>query len=97
MRTVWFLFFALFIIAGGLAAMFNVFSLKIFLYLYLLLVFIFIIFTLFNLYHAWRFGSWSSVNFFVIFLYLLILAIIIFMSYNFINRVDWNQGVNINF
>ncbi len=66
------------------------FSLNIFLYLYLLIVLILAILTLFNLYHAWRFGGWEAVNFFMIFLYFAILATIIYFSYNFIQTIDWS-------
>jgi len=95
MRSVLFLFFALYLITTAVAMVFNFLNLQVFLYLYLLVAAIFAIFTFFNLYHAWLFGTWNLVNFIMIFLYIVVLATIAFMSYNFINSVDWSQSVNI--
>ena len=72
------------------------FPIIIFLTIYLITVFIFLIFTFFNLYHAWRFGINNFTNFFMISLYIVILLIIAFASARFIYTVDWNQTLIIN-
>jgi succinate dehydrogenase hydrophobic anchor subunit len=67
--------------------------LSIILIIYLIIVVVMVVFTFFNLYHMWRFGTWSGANIFMIFVYILLLMAVAIVSYNYISSVDWGQSI----
>ena len=93
MRRVFFLFFFLYLLTSLFFSFLSGFRLEIILILYLLMAGIFLLFTFFNLYHAWRFGTWQATNFFMLFIYLVLLAIIIFFSWRYLSQIDWQQSI----
>ena len=50
----------------------------------------FLVFTVFNLYHMWRFGMWETTNFIMMFIYLAALLVLAFFSLRYILSVDWS-------
>ena len=65
----------------------------IFLYLYLMMVTIFIIFSIFLLYHAFRFGTSTLTNLIIMLIYLAGASIFLIGSYAYLNQVDWSQAI----
>ncbi len=70
------------------------FPLIIILIFYLIVTLCFLVFTFFNLYHAWRFGMNSFTNFFTIFLYVFSLIILFIWSLSFLTAFDWSTAIN---
>lgn len=67
----------------------------IFLYLYLMMMTLFILFSIFLVYHALRFGTATIVNLFTMGLYLAVAAGILISSYIYINGVDWGLMIKL--
>ena len=62
----------------------------IFLLLYLMMVTFFILFSIFLLYHAVRFGVANMANMTTMIIYLAVSAGLLFFSYIYIARIDWS-------
>jgi len=66
-------------------------SLAVLLYLFYGLMFFYVIFSLFNIYHLLRFGSWSFVNFSVILVYVLLSLWLFVFSLQVLWGFDWQS------
>ena len=67
----------------------------IFLLLYLMMVTFFVLFSIFLLYHAVRFGVASRANMVSITVYLIFTFGLLLVSYFYILKVDWSQSLTI--
>jgi len=67
----------------------------IFLGLYLLLIISFIIFSMFLLYHAFRFGVANVTNMMTIVIYLTVSIVLLVTSYYYISQIDWSLRLEI--
>jgi len=67
----------------------------IFLYLYLMMVTFFILFSIFLVYHALRFGTATITNLFTMGLFLAVAAGILISSYAYISGVDWELVIKL--
>jgi hypothetical protein len=67
----------------------------IFLILYLILVTFFVIFSMFLVYHAVRFGVATMTNVLTIFLYLAVALAILLISYDYIGTIDWTMAIQL--
>ncbi|NMC51404.1 hypothetical protein GYA54_01595 [Candidatus Kuenenbacteria bacterium] len=63
--------------------------------LYLLLAACFVLFSLFLVYHALRFGVATISNVLVMIIYIVVSAVILVSAYSFIVSVDWMQTIQI--
>jgi hypothetical protein len=65
----------------------------IFLLLYLMMVTFFILFSIFLLYHALRFGVATKTNMLTIVIYLAVSVTFLISSYIYIVQVNWSQNL----
>lgn len=65
----------------------------VFLLLYLMIMTFFVLFSIFLLYHAFRFGVANMVNMATILMYLGVSALLLIFSYVYISQVDWSQNL----
>lgn len=65
----------------------------IFLIIYLALIFVCLLYTIFNFYHLFRFGSLDTETVLVSFLFLAVLTIIVFASYQEIIKINWREPI----
>jgi len=67
----------------------------IFLGLYLIVIIFFLVFSLFTIFHAARYGVASPVNKILLILYIAVGLGILLSSLIFINQIDWSQTVDL--
>ena len=65
----------------------------VFLLIYLMMVTFFVLFSIFLLYHAFRFGVANMVNMATIGIYLVVATGLLITSYVYIARVDWSLSL----
>lgn len=63
--------------------------------IFLLLAACFVLFSIFLLYHAVRFGVASWANILSLLVYVLVTVLILMASYSYITSVDWSQTIKI--
>lgn len=61
--------------------------------LYLIMAGVFVVFSLFLVYHALKFGVASVINVAALFIYVLVAMAIIISSYFYVTTIDWSQQI----
>lgn len=69
--------------------------LNILLIAYFIMVTLFVIFSVFLVYHALRFGVATRANVFTLLIYLAVSFLMLFGSYIYIAGIDWGQAVKL--
>lgn len=68
-------------------------TIAIFLYIYYIIVLCFVVFSLFIVYHLFRFGVHSIENFLLLFVYVSVSILILFATYYFAVQIDWSLPI----